>query len=472
MAKHSSQTNELISQVSADSWKEELELASSKYNVIGAWVAIFFDPLFAFTDYINMPDDWRQLLVIRLSVSAITLTLLSVRKRFSISTYVIILVPFLLISLQNAYTYSLISNDVILGHSLNYMALLIGGAMFILWRWTYSVFVVLLSALATAFFLSLNPALDKELFFVRGGFLLIAVGAFMIILIKARYDLTVKEIKARLALKASNEELGRQKEIVEVSNKKITDSIQYAKRIQDSILGNPTRIEKWFTDSFAWLKPKDILSGDFYWFYESPEDNVRIVIAADCTGHGVPAAMMTVLGNSILNEVVIQKKNYEPDKILYALDRRIMESFSNRSESDGKVNDGMDVSILVFLPTKIMFAAAKNPLCIVTGGEMKVIPGSKFPIGSAQYKQEKVFEKHNLTLVKGSKLYIYSDGFQDQFGGGNDQKYLSKRFKEFLLQTSNLPMEEQKNKLVEEFETWKGAGNRHTDDVLIIGVEV
>ena len=119
-----------------------------------------------------------------------------------------------------------------------------------------------------------------------------------------------------------------------------------------------------------------------------------------------------------------------------------------------------------------MFAAAKNPLCIVTGGEMKVIPGSKFPIGSAQYKQEKVFEKHDLTLVKGSKLYIYSDGFQDQFGGGNDQKYLSKRFKEFLLQTSNLPMEEQKNKLVEEFETWKGAGNRHTDDVLIIGVEV
>ena len=131
-----------------------------------------------------------------------------------------------------------------------------------------------------------------------------------------------------------------------------------------------------------------------------------------------------------------------------------------------------DVSILTFNSAKVMFAAAKNPLCIVTGGEMKVIPGSKFPIGSTQYRQEKVFERHDLTLDKGTKLYIYSDGFQDQFGGGSNQKYLSKRFKEFLLTTSSLHMESQKNRLMEEFEEWKGAGNRHTDDVLIIGVEV
>lgn len=207
-------------------WKQELELTSSKYHVIGAWIAVFFDPLFAFTDYINMPNDWRQLLIIRLSIAAITLTLLAVRKKFALSTYVIILVPFLLISLQNAYTYSLISNDIILGHSLNYMALLIGGAMFILWRWTYSVFVVLLSAVATAFFLSLNTALDKDLFFVRGGLLLIAVGAFMIILIKARYDLTVKEIKARLALKASNEAILVQAEEINAINENLEKLVQ------------------------------------------------------------------------------------------------------------------------------------------------------------------------------------------------------------------------------------------------------
>src|SRR5688572_4791307 len=134
----------------------------------------------------------------------------------------------------------------------------------------------------------------------------------MIVLIKARYDLTIKEIKARLALAASNEELGKQKAIIESKNEKITDSIQYAKRIQDSILGHQSHIDAWFTESFVLFKPKDILSGDFYWFYENPEENLKIVIAADCTGHGVPAAMMTVMGNSILNEIVVQRKIYEP----------------------------------------------------------------------------------------------------------------------------------------------------------------
>lgn len=473
MLKNSLLANEMISQVSSDLWKQELELAASKYNVIGAWVAIFFDPLFAFTDYINMPGDWRQLLVLRLCVASITIIILSVRKKFNLSSYFIILVPFLLISLQNAYTYSLISNDIILGHSLNYMALLIGGGMFVLWKWTYSVFVVLLSAIATGLFLSLNPTLDKEQFLIKGGFLLIAVSAFMIILIKTRYDLTVREIKARLALKASNVELGRQKEMVEISTKKITDSIQYAKRIQDSILGHQSQIDKWFEGSFVLLKPKDILSGDFYWFYENIQDGVKIVIAADCTGHGVPAAMMTVLGNSILNEVVGQQKIYNPDKILLALDKRITESFSIRSDGEGKINDGMDVSVLTFNADKIIFAAAKNPLCIVSKGELIVIPGSKFPIGSGQYRNEKVFERHDLVLEKGTKLYIYSDGFQDQFGGDDgNQKYLSKRFKKFLLATSNQMMKDQGSSLRDEFETWKGINKKQTDDVLIIGIEV
>ena len=471
MTKPIVETKDLISQISDQSWKQELEKASSRYNIIAAWVAVFFDPLFAFTDYINMPQAWMQLLFIRLGVAAITLALILFRKKYHISAYYIILVPFLLISLQNAYTYSLIGNDILLGHSLNYMALLIGGAMFILWRWNYSVVVVVLSALSTAFFVELNPLIDKEQFFVKGGFLLVAVGAFMIILIKARYDLTVKEIKARLALKAANKELGEQKEIVEISSKKITDSIQYARRIQESILGNPFRMEGWFSDSFVLFKPKDILSGDFYWFYENHEDNIKIVIAADCTGHGVPAAMMTVLGNSILNEIVIQRKVYAPDLILHELDKRIMESFSNRAEGENKVNDGMDVSILSFHDGKVIFAAAKNPLCIVTNGVMKVIAGSKFPIGSTQYKEKK-FDTHELTLEKGTRLYIYSDGYQDQFGGANNQKYLSKRFKEFLVQTSTVPMAEQKNKLLNEFEEWKGADKKNTDDVLIIGVEV
>ncbi len=466
------ETQNLISNISDQEWKSELEKASSKYHIIGAWIAIIFNPLFAFTDYINLPLHWQQLALIRLSISAVTLCVLLTRRKTNIPSYFVILVPFLLISLQNAYTFSLVSPDSILEHSINYIALLIGGAMFILWRWTYSVLVVLVSAKTTLLFVHLNTAVTKEQFMVKGGFLLLAVGIFMIVLIKARYDLTIREIKARLALKASNDELGLQKEIVEKSNQKITDSIKYAKRIQDSILGNLSRMESWFPDSFVLFMPKDILSGDFYWMYEDKPNQVKIVIAADCTGHGVPAAMMTVLANSILNEVVIQAKIYSPDKILYCLDQKLSESLNSRSETEEKINDGMDVSILSFTPSGTSFAAAKNLLFIVNGTETNVIPGSKFPIGSTQYGDTKVFEKHDLTLAKGTKLYMYSDGYPDQFGGTENKKYLSKRFREFLLNTSKVPMAEQKQKLTSEFISWKGAQSINTDDVLVIGIEV
>jgi serine phosphatase RsbU (regulator of sigma subunit) len=471
MAHSHTETGDLISRVSSDSSRIELEKASAKYHITAAWVAIFFDPIFAVTDFINIPNYWKQLLVIRLVVSVVTLTTLALRRKLNLPSYIIVLVPFLLISLQNAYTYSIISDNVILGHSLNYIALLIGGAMFILWRWTYSLMVIFLSAGATAIFLSFNSTIQPDQFFVKGGLLLIAVGAFMVILIKARYDLTLKEIKARLALIASNEELELQKEIIESKNEKITDSIRYAKRIQDSILGHQSRIDTWFQDSMVLFKPKDILSGDFYWFYESPKENIKIIIAADCTGHGVPAAMMTVLGNSILNEIVIQNKVYEPDKILQQLDQRIIETFSNENGDLHKVNDGMDVSILSFHQTQVTFAAAKNPLCIIKNTEVVVIPGSKFPIGSTQYKQDKIFAKHSLEIAKGDRLFIYTDGYQDQFGGEKNTKYLSKRLRAMLAQSSSHKMEEQKKLLNLEFENWKGA-DKQTDDVLIIGIQV
>lgn len=467
-----SETNQFLSQISTEEWKRELEEASSKYHIIAAWIAIFFDPLFAFTDYLNLSQVWLHILSIRLSIAGITLLVLFYRKRLRLLSYQVVMVPFMLISLQNAYTYSIIHDAAVLEHSLNYMALWIGGAMFILWDWRYSVAVVLISVQVTLFFVSINPAISRQQFLSEGGFLLFVVGAFMVILIKARYDLTVKEIKARLALKASNEELARQKEIVDVANRKITDSIHYAKRIQTSILGHQSRIDTWFADSLVLFMPKDILSGDFYWFYEDPKAQVKIVIAADCTGHGVPASMMTVLGNSILNDVVAQGRIYAPDQILKALDQRLMETFNNQSEEEGKVNDGMDVSILSFTPEGIYFGAAKNPLCVIKGTEIEVIAGSKFPIGSTQYGDAKVFEKHLLSVNKGDKLYLYSDGFQDQFGGEHQKKYLSKRLREFLLQTSALPMVDQRKRLQEEFEAWKGVGNPNTDDVLIVGVEV
>lgn len=450
---------------------EELEKASEKYHLLGAWIAIIFDPLFAITDYINIPNNWSQLLVIRLSVSMITLGVLLSRNRFNIqSNKIIVFIPFTLISLQNAYTFSLISADNVMGHCLNYIALLIGAGMFILWSWHYTAFAVLVPIIATKIFVSLNPNIPFEDFLLGGGLLLIVVTIFMFILIKTRYDLTVKEIKARLMVEEINAELVVQKNLVEITNQQITSSIRYAQRIQHAILGNENALHSYFKNSFVFFKPKDILSGDFYWFYENKEENVKIIVAADCTGHGVPGALTTVLGCSILNEIVAQKHLFSLDKILQELDKQVIKSFTSENGKEPSINDGMDISILAFIKDEIYFSAAKNPLYYIQNNEMKVIKGSKFAIGSNQYTTEKTFELHQLEVVKGTKFYLFSDGFQDQMGGKTDQKYLTKRFREFLHSSATENMDDQREALFFEFENWKGMASQ-TDDVLVIGID-
>ena len=201
------------------SWKLELEKTTTKYHTVAAWVAIIFDPVFAVTDYYNIPEAWKHIFVLRLCVAGITLTTLLLR-RYVPSTFVV-LIPFALISLQNAYTYQFLGREDLLGHNLNYMALLIGGSMFIAWEWRYSLIVVAASTLALIYFVSLNPNIGVDSFFVNGGLLLIASGIFMSMLIQTRYSLTIKEIKARVALELSNAEVQSQNLEIRAQNQEI-----------------------------------------------------------------------------------------------------------------------------------------------------------------------------------------------------------------------------------------------------------
>lgn len=459
----------LVSPISDQEIQLELEETSKKYHIAGAWIAAILDPLFAITDYINIPDNFLQILCIRLFVGVVSLCMIFGERKYKFPSFIVIFVPFALISIQNAYTFFLIENKDIIGHSLNYMALFVGAAMFVLWRWIFSVSVIAASAVVSVIFLFANKKLDKELFLLEGGFLLLIVGFLMIMLIKFRYDLTIKEIKARLALKLANIEIEEQKVLVEAKNEKITSSIVYAKKIQNAVLGDIDIIKGYFSDAMVLFKPKDILSGDFYWFYEDKKDNVRVIVGADCTGHGVPAALMTVLGHTFLNEIVIHSRIYQASHILEELDARIIENLNKNAKEDA-VNDGMDVCVLVFLNDKILFSAAKNSLYIVANNFNTSVRGSKFPVGSNQYAN-KVFEQHEIDANKGDKLYIFSDGFHDQFGGTKDTKFLSSHFRQLLTETSIMPMEKQKQELDKVFEEWKGE-TKQTDDVLVIGITV
>lgn len=219
-------TQVLISKVPPELWVPELEIKSSRYHLIAALAAIIFNPLFAVTDFYNAPADWELLLLIRLVVSAVTLTVLIISRRNQWTSLVIVCTPFLLISLQNAYTYSLIKEENLLGHNLNYIALWIGAAMFLAWRWIFSVAIILISIIATGIFINLNPNIGVQDFLVNGGLLLLAVALFMAIQIKARYDLSTREIKARIALRLSNEEIRNQADEINRINANLELSIQ------------------------------------------------------------------------------------------------------------------------------------------------------------------------------------------------------------------------------------------------------
>ncbi len=276
---------------------------------------------------------------------------------------------------------------------------------------------------------------------------------------------------------------------VETAYKKTSASIRYARRIQQAMLPEQDNITNYFKDVFILFEPKDIVSGDFYWFSETVpetlyaieqtdeglqsvfkgfEDTKHVIAAVDCTGHGVPGAFMTLIGNDLLNAIVLEDKIIKPRRILDKLDRTIRKYL--KQEEGGRSNEGMDMSLLVIDEEhkRVEFAGAKNPLYFVRDGEINIIKGSKYPIGGGQIKNKK-FDSHRVPYQEGDAFYIFSDGFQDQFGGPKNSKYLSKRFRKLLLEISHLPMAEQKARLDQELEDWKG-DKPQTDDILIIGM--
>lgn len=239
-------------ELSQEAIGRELAISSTKYHVIAAWVAILFNPLFAYTDYINLNSLWQHIGLIRLSISLITLLTLFWVKKEAVASNRIVIVPLLLISLQNAYTFSLITNSDVLGHNINYIALLIGASLFLVIPIRTLIFITFISASVTTFSIIVNPLLDARVFLVQGGFLLMAVGIFMIIAIRMRYNLMLKEIKARLALLASNEEIKRQAEEVKAINENL--EIIVRTRTQDLQRKNQA------LEEYAWINAHKLRS--------------------------------------------------------------------------------------------------------------------------------------------------------------------------------------------------------------------
>ena len=271
-------------------------------------------------------------------------------------------------------------------------------------------------------------------------------------------------IEKNKSLITANDKVNLQKLKLEIKNKEITDSINYARRIQQAILPPESKINNHLKNNFILYLPKDIVAGDFYWL-EAKEDRV-LFAAADCTGHGVPGAMVSVVCNNALNRSVREYNLTDPGKILDKTREIVIQEFE---KSDEEVKDGMDIAICSLIGDKLEYAGAHNPLWIIRNGEVLETKANKQPIG--KFDKQLPYTTHTFELEKGDSIYIFSDGYVDQFGGVKGKKFKSKAFRELLISIQEKTMEEQRILIDEAFETWKG-NLEQIDDVCVIGVRI
>ncbi|TAE01270.1 MAG: hypothetical protein EAZ97_03540 [Bacteroidetes bacterium] len=296
--------------------------------------------------------------------------------------------------------------------------------------------------------------------------------------VKQKDEILEKNVEMSLQreeIMSQNEFINNQNRDLNRKNKDITSSINYAKRIQEAMLPDREGILQAFPNSFVFFQPRDIVSGDFYWFTSIFENGIRIknvIVAADCTGHGVPGAFMSMAGTAYLNQIVNFQGITEPNKILTELSKNIRKAL-RQELSENK--DGMDISVCTvdILQNKLQYSGAKNPLVYIKNKEMFVVKADRFSVGGKHAKAHQEFSLHEIPLEKEQKtcFYIFTDGYEDQFGGLKPTKFMSKNLRKLFLEIHEKPCFEQEKILSRTLEDWT-MGHRQIDDILVIGFEI
>ncbi len=296
--------------------------------------------------------------------------------------------------------------------------------------------------------------------------MIVAMIGFIIIALFVVYRNYRSKLAANLLLETQKIEISAQKRIIEEKNHEVMDSINYSKRIQSAILPDIHDIEKNINDFFILYKPKDIVSGDFYYYNKLKED--IFIAAADCTGHGVPGAFMSLVG---FKESKIANAQFDtPGQILKALNNGVKETLKQGNEE--ATGDGIDIALLRIRNTQISYAGANRPLWIIKKNSFSIIEVKATKSAIAGFtKSNQEFEEHTIDLEKGDCVYLFSDGYADQFGGDKNKKLTTKRFKDYLITVKNQAMKDQKKQLESFVDKWRGP-NEQVDDILVIGIRI
>ena len=323
-----------------------------------------------------------------------------------------------------------------------------------------------------SFDLSVKIPIWKAWWFVVSIVALVLTIIFVVFKIRERNQKAIQEYLQR-QLDERTREVVQQKEEIEVKNRDITDSLNYAQRIQASILPPIKKLHDTFSGSFVFYQPRDIVSGDFYW-YEQVDPNRFIVVCADSTGHGVPGAFMSMIGTTLIKDICLRAGITKPSQVLTTLDNEVREALNQNVETSGS-NDGMDIIVaeVDMRTNKIIISSAMRPVIIYSGGEQIYVKGSRSSIGGQldEDRVEKDFIDQEFQLKKGDIVYMFSDGYPDQFGGPLGRKFKMVRLKNLLRDIHDKPMDEQYNYIKSNFFLWK-EDLEQVDDVLFMGIRI
>jgi serine phosphatase RsbU (regulator of sigma subunit) len=422
--------------------------------------------LFSISDYFTAPNFWISFLVIRVIITTIFFSVYYFQEQLSIHPKWTLYIAYLGCIVENSYMYNVLDAVTLQKFTFSFITTFIGAGLFAIWNLRLSIAAVIFSvALNVILFVLLSPLSLNE-FLSNGAFLTLMVAIFSVIPIYTRMSALIKEISYRFQLASASN-------VIANKNKNILDSIEYAKRIQDAMLPSPKDLDALPYDYFVFYQPKDIVSGDFYWFNPLLQQEGHVMIAAigDCTGHGVPGALMSILGMSSMQEIYAKEELLPPHQILDQLRKKITINLKQTGEL-GEQKDGMDLGLIHYFANerRLEFAGANLPVWIVRQDELIELKGDRFPIG-IHYGQEKPFTIQSINLEVGDWIYLFTDGFADQLGGELGKKYLSKNFKKLLLSASKLTAKEQHESIITEFNHWKNQLDQ-LDDVLVFGLKV
>jgi ligand-binding sensor domain-containing protein/serine phosphatase RsbU (regulator of sigma subunit) len=314
----------------------------------------------------------------------------------------------------------------------------------------------------------IDKPIYKKWWFICSLILTLIAIVYFAVLIKTA-QLRKQRIVLQKKIRESTEDIIRINKDLERKNLHITSSIDYAQRIQNVLLPKKEQIAK-KVDAFIFYQPKDVVSGDFYWFHAT--QNYTYIGVVDCTGHGVPGAFMSIIGTFFLDQILAEVEDPGPSYIISELDKRIVNSLRQKDHSDG-IADGMDAAICRIDSTnqQVMFCGAHRPLYFVSKGELIEVKSNRFSVGGYIEDTKRVFTDEIMNFKKGDMFYLFSDGFADQFGGVSNRRYSTKQMKNFLNKVSPKNTQQQLGEIRADFNSWKGDWDQ-TDDVLVLGVKL